>query len=522
MNALDYALVALYLLGMLYLGYRYRAHSDDRDYFLGGNQFGWFATGLSVMATQLSAVSFISVPAFVGARPDGGLQWVSTELHAPLTMLALMVFIIPPLYRSGVISVYGYLEQRFSRLTRLLIGGVFLFNRVFASAMIVYTISLVLDSALGIGFVPSVLLIGVITVVYSYQGGMRAVIYGDAVQMLLLLLGMIVCGAVALNYYGGVSEWIAQIPAERTVALDFDSLGLGDGEEFGFWPLLIGGFFISVAYYGTDQSEAQRFLSVRDLPTMRRTLLFVGMLRYPVLLAYALLGLLIGPIMLSAPKFAPALAERSDALVPLFLVNYVPHGLLGLIVVALVAATMSALSSAVNSLSAVTIEDYFRLGDAEDTRKVRYARFASLFWGVLCLTLALFVGNIDENIVVAMGKVGSVTFGPILGVFLLSILIKRVHATAANIGLAAGIAVNLTLALFFEEAFFWIWWNVIGTGVTFLVGLLLGRVLPGMVRPLPLTLRPDYAVLRSWEAWVLYAWFLLVLGVSWGWPLLLG
>ena len=523
MSVLDYGIVAAYLIGMLLLGVYFRDNDSEEDYFLGGRSFGWFPVGLSVLATQLSAVSFISVPAFVGARVGGGMAWTSTELHAPLTMLVLMVVLIPPLYRANVISIYGFLEQRLGPSTRTIVGATFLVNRALATGMMTYAVCLLLNEIIGISFVWSLVFVGVITIIYSWQGGMRAVIYGDAIQMIVLFSGILACLYFGWQALGGWEAWRASLDPARAVALDFSSLGIGGDGDFGFWPLLIGGLFISVAYYGTDQSEAQRLLSSRDVPTLRRTLLFVGMTRYPVIFMYSLVGLVIGPLLLGGESTAE-LAEDPDRLIPIFMATYLPSGIVGLLVVAILASAMSSLSSAVNSLSAVTVEDYLPRFTSVEGRKrtVLVSRLATIGWGAIILTVASLAGRADETIVVVIAQIGSISFGPILGVFLLAILSPRTTARAANVGLLAGIALNLFLWLGVGDDLFWIWWNVTGFVLSFGLGHLLSRGRPAPSDNHKLDVRPDWAALRSREAVILLIWFVLMLGVSYYWPIFVG
>ena len=548
MTLTDYVVIAVYLVGMLGLGVYFRDNDSEEDYFLGKGGFGWFSIGLSVLATQLSAVSFISVPAFVGARPGGGMVWTSTELHAPLTMLVLMVVLIPPLYRSGVISIYAFLERRLGRTTRRLVGATFLVNRALATGVAIYTVCLVLETTLGVPFWHALLFIGVITTVYSWQGGMRAVIYGDAAQMIILFLGLFACIYFALDAQGGVAAWRQTLDPARLVALDFTALGIGGDGDFGFWPLLIGGFFISVAYYGTDQSEAQRLLSSRDLPTLRRSLLFVGLVRYPVIALYALMGLVVGPLLLADAGTAARVTADPDRMIPLFITDYLPAGVRGILVVAILAAAMSSLSSAINSLSAVTVEDYlkrwfgagagagaaagsYRGGGAGPVTNgtppapagvatVTLSRLASLVWGAFILLVASLVGGANETLVVVIAQIGSISFAPILAVFVLAILVPRARAATANLGLLVGIGLNLYLWLGVGDDLFWIWWNVTGFAASLVTGLIGSRLYPATARPAELDLRPDWQALRSPEAIVLYVWFFLMLGVSYAWSYL--
>ena len=200
MNLLDYAIIIVYSIAFLGLGYIFKNQQNKKDYFLGGRSFGWFPLSLSVMATQLSAISFISAPAFVGMREGGGMKWLSYEFAVPIAMIFLGSYLIPTLYKSGVVSIYEFLEKRFSRSTRLLLSLVFQISRAFATSVMIYAVALILTSVMDIPFWQTVILIGVITVIYSYQGGMKAVVYGDMIQMIILFVGILICLGYGLSY----------------------------------------------------------------------------------------------------------------------------------------------------------------------------------------------------------------------------------------------------------------------------------------------------------------------------------
>ena len=233
MDILDYSVIAIYLITLLVIGFSLRGQQSKRDYFLAGRSLSWKPLLLSVMATQLSAVSFISAPAFVGFREGGGLIWLSYELAVPLAMLLLITTVLPTLYRSGVVSIYDYLERRFSTSTRICISVVFQFSRAFATGIMVYALSIILQGTMQVSSTQAILLIGVITVLYSLQGGMKAVVYGDAVQMVVIVLGTAICIAFGLNALGGWEHFLQLLPSERVSTLNFSSLGF-DGDGFGF------------------------------------------------------------------------------------------------------------------------------------------------------------------------------------------------------------------------------------------------------------------------------------------------
>lgn len=474
MSTIDYVIIATYLLGLLGLGAIFSHQRNKQDYFLGGRTLSWPALTLSVMATQLSAISFISAPAFVGLREGGGLLWLSYELALPAAIVILLWKLLPTLHQAGVVSVYDYLEQRFSRSTRLLISAVFQLSRSFATAIMIYAIALILQGTLGLTQWHAILAIGVITLVYSAMGGMKAVVYGDAIQMILILLGAGSCLWAGLNALGGWDALLQQVDGNRLYATNTSSAG-GNGSDFGLLPMLFGGLVLYASYYGCDQSEAQRSLSSKNLGDLRKMLIAVALLRFPITLLYCLSGLVIGTLVLTTPSLQAQIpADQPDWMMPVFIVNYLPAGIIGLLVVAIMAAAMSSLSSAINSLAAVSVEDYCRLRNVKpDNRHYLIgARWAGIGWGIVTLILSLYAGDIAPTVIEAINKIGSVFYGPVLAIFLLGIHSQRVSPKAANIGLALGVGVNLVLWLG-ASPIFWFWWNLIGFVITTTTGWLL-------------------------------------------------
>ena len=480
MNWIDYIIVVLYAAGFLMLGKLFSNKSGRQEYYLGGKSFGWFPLSMSVMATQLSAISFISAPAFVGIREGGGMQWLSYEFGLPLAMIFLGIYLVPKLYKAGIVSIYEYLENRFNRSTRVLISIVFQISRAFGTGVMIYAVALILMSVLGIPFYQTILIIGVITIIYSYQGGMSAVVYGDMIQMIILIGGIVVMLISGLDFLGGIDSFLENLDHSRLTAVNFDNFGIGEGSSssFGFWPMLIGGFFLYTSYYGTDQSQVQRLLSAKNISTARNTLLVNGLLRFPITLLYSIMGLIIGTYALSTPEFISLIpANKPDLLIPIFIRDYLPHGLIGLLIVAILSAAMSSLSSTINSLSAVTTEDIL-VGSkkVDDKTYLRYSKLTSIFWGVVTILLAFVTGDIAETVIEAINKVGSVFYGPILATFIVASMVKWVHARAMNIGLISGVLTNVYLWLVVGDYLFWFWWNFVGAVITFVVALLVQKI----------------------------------------------
>ncbi|NNE62169.1 MAG: sodium/solute symporter [Woeseia sp.] len=478
MNTLDYIVVAAYMGGLLLFGYLLRNQSSEGDYFLGGRTMGWFPLTLSTMATQLSAISFVSAPAFVGLREGGGLSWLTYEFSLPLAMILVMFVISPALYRAGIVSIYDYLEQRFGRSSRLLISASFQIVRSFATGIMVYAMGLILEAVLGIPLWQSVIVVGVITLLYATSGGMKAVVYGDAIQMVLIFGGLLVVAWFALAEIGGLGAFWREVDPSRLTAVDFKSFGLS-GDEFGFLPMLFGGFVLYASYYGCDQTQAQRILSAKDMKDARTLLFANGVLRFPLVLLYCFVGLIVGVAIMNDPALAARIpTEKPDYMMPIFIIERLPHGVIGLLLVAILAAAMSSLSSAVNSLAAVTMEDLSVLGAKPKTSKqeVVWARTVSIFWGIVILIMSLFAGSIAPTVIEAINKVGSALYGPILGIFLMGMLGKRVNGAGASAGLVAGVFFNLYLWKA-QPQIFWMWWNFIGLVVTVGVAMLVS-VLP--------------------------------------------
>ncbi|NAS11988.1 sodium:solute symporter [Poritiphilus flavus] len=528
MNFLDYTIIVVYLLGFLGIGYLFKENKNSGDYFLGGRSMGWLPLSLSTMATQLSAVSFISAPAFVGVKQGGGLQWLTYEFGVPLAMAFLLVALIPSLYKAGIISVYEYLERRFDASSRLLISFVFQISRSVATGVMVYTMALILQATTGINFWISVLLIGVITMIYSFQGGMKAVIWGDVVQMLILFLGIVICLSYGLSELGGIDNFLARVDSDRLTAVDFSKWGFNNADkndEFGFWPMVIGGFFLYASYYGTDQTQTQRLLSAKGMPTIRNLLMANGLFRFPVTLTYCIMGLVLGTLLMTDLSFQEQIAEvyaanidslegkKEDLMVPVFIIKYLPNGIIGILLVAIMSAAMSTLSSSVNSLSAVTLEDFIKRfkGDLSDKQYVRYSRFLSIFWGLVCLFFAFFAGNIEGTVIEVINKVSSIFFGPILAGFVLGLLTKKTHALGANIGIVTGVLFNMYLWLFVPQVF-WFWWNAIGCIITIIVAYLISILIP---RETKKGIEISYFFAKK-EVGILLGFFLLIVLVSIG------
>ena len=508
----DWVVIGTYLVAMIGLSVGLaRGQRDETDYYVGGRNLPWWAVGISVVATQSSAISFVSIPAFVALRPGGGLTWLQYELAVPLAMIFVLTVLVPYFRSLELVSVFEFLRMRFGSGTARFLSLIFLGSRGFGTGVGVYATAVVVASMLGWTLAPTILLIGLAAVIYDTLGGIKAVVISDVIQLGLIVVGVVIAVGLAWSMVGGAGEaWAALEPARRG-AIDA-RWGVGDEATAPFWAFLIGGFFLYSSYYGTDQSQVQRLLCTRGPGAAKRALLLNGVARLPLTLLYVGLGVALGAVYQMSPELRAAVpADRLDALVPQFILLYVPVGLKGLILAAVLAAAMSSLDSAINSLSAVTMRDYVAPYWDLDTRaQLRWSKVSTIVWGALVTGAAFAAGGIDKTVIEAINKVGSAFYGPVLATFVLGVVTRRIGGRAMCAGVAAGVGVNLICWL---GAFplHWMWWNLIGFTVASIVAFF---VPGGNASALP----PSPGWRESWRGGAgtlaaLIAVFVLVLGL---------
>jgi SSS family solute:Na+ symporter len=336
--------------------------------------------------------------------------------------------------------------------------------------------------ALGVPVDVAILAVGLFSVAYTSLGGIAADIWSDAVQLVMLWGGTLVSAFYLMRHAGwAVTE---AIPAGRSHGLVLDASGLGDGQTFALWPMLLGGVFLYMSYYGCDQSQAQRLLTARDETAARRALVLNGLLRFPLVLTYCAFGLLLAGLLATDASFAASMEGRPpDSLVPVFMMNYLPAGLRGLFLAAILAAAMSSIDSALNSLAAITLEDV--LERPPGAQGVWLGRFTALGWGLFSIIAGLAFARSGTGVLEGVNQVGSAFYGPVLAVFLLGVLAPAVSGRGAVAGLVTGVAGNLLLWKL-APAVSWLWWNPAGLLVAAVVAL----AVDGAVLRLPATAWP--------------------------------
>jgi SSS family solute:Na+ symporter len=414
LSGLDLFVLAVYLGAIVAMSFAFaRRQRSGEEYFLAGRTMSAGVLAASILANQASAVSLVGAPAFVALRAGGGLVWLQYELAVPLSMILIIAFLLPALRSVPGSSIYVYAESRFGRGTRRALASAFLLSRGLALGVVLYASSLVVAEATGWPLLTTLLLVGAFAAAYTGLGGIVADIWSDVLQLALLWGGTAICAGVLLLDRG--RSILESVPRERMRTLVLDSAGLTDGSPFSFWPMLIGGLFLYAAYYGCDQSQAQRLLTARSDGEARRALFWNGILRFPLVLTYCGFGLLLSGLLRLDPEFAQSMAGRApDSLVPVFLTTYLPSGLRGLMLAAILAAAMSSIDSALNSLAAVTLEDAFGL--APGRQGIWIPRLTTLCWGLFAVGSGLVFARAGSGVIVLINQVGSAFYGPILAV----------------------------------------------------------------------------------------------------------
>jgi len=501
LTQLDWTIICAYLAGIMgFAIWLSRGQNSREDYYVGSRRVGPWPVALSIMATQCSTNSILGAPAFVAFAAGGGLVWLQYELALPLAMIFLILFVMPLFRHLKLVSIYEYLELRFDLRTRLALSGLFLFIRAFATAVTVYSIALVIDLITGVGFFWSVMLLGTFTVVYDIFGGIRGVIYSDVIQLLILVMVLTLLLVLLTDSAGGFTALFNDFDPQRRQAIDLSHHGFGDGHTFAFWPMLIGGFFLYVSYYGCDQSQVQRSLSTEGIDQTNQALFLNGLLRFPLVALYCLVGVGIAVLAADNPDFLQLLPTNNgipeyNLAVPVYMLMALPAGLVGLAMVALFAAAMSSLDSVINSLSATTMEDFVRRFSSRqrtDHEELMLSRWLTVFWGVVTLTMSFFVGDIAPTVLEAINKIGSLANGPILAVFMLGFFVKRVNGPLATFGLLLGIAVNGVLWVA-APSVSWLWWNPIGFAAAFLIPVVMSFVATDMTKRDSSAMRVNFA-----------------------------
>lgn len=541
MNPLDFLVLIGSMVGIaVYGAWRTRGRRDLAAYLKGDQTIGWMTIGISVMATQASAITFMSTP---GQGFQDGLGFVQNYFGLPLALILIAAVFLPMYRKLNVYTAYEFLGRRFDPKTRLLGAGLFLLQRGLAAGITIYAPAIILSTVLGWRLDVTIILSGLVVIVYTVVGGSEAVNLTQKYQMAVIFGGMATAFVILLTRIPG------SLTDALTVAGGFQKLHAVDfsldvKQRYTFWSGLLGGLFLSLSYFGTDQSQVQRYISGSSLRESRLGLMFNAVLKIPMQVSILLLGVMLfvfyqfepAPILFNQSawhqtvaqdpggstrkleqKFSGDQAEkrewvgkwlaahhagdhaaeanareqaiaageraeavRADAKAALakanpgiksndadyvfitFILDNLPHGVIGLLVAAFFAAALSSKAAELNALGSATTIDFYRhiiKREANDAHYVRATKWFTFAWGLVALAFALFA-NLAENLIQAVNIIGSIFYGVVLALFLVAFFVKRVGGTA--VFWAALAAQALVFVLYFQLNISYLWYNLIG------------------------------------------------------------
>ena len=497
---IDYLVLVAYLVGITIFGVLFRKqHKSVKDYFVGAKNINWVVISLSIVATETSTLTLIGVPAIAYAHyafPEqgGNYTYLQVVVGYIIARFVISFLFIPAYFRGDILTAYKLLENRFGVGTKNFAASMFLVMRALAEGVRIYAASIVLSAVLSASMpnmpnltIWSIVIVGALTLVYTFEGGIAAVIWTDLIQLIIYIGGSLVAAYMLLSLVPG--GW-NQIYTEGAAADKFQlfSFKWSSNLPFTFWAGVIGGTFLTMASHGTDQLLVQRLFTCKNQRDSQKALILSGF----VVLFQFVLFLTIG-VMLYAyynhtqlPDAALSAqtclsGNKCDQIFPRFIVDQLPHGISGLVIAAIFAAAMSNLSGSLNSLASTTILDFYKpliAPDASDESLLKLSRWLTAIWGVVLIIIAVLAAQNVQSVLITGLTIASLVYGPMLGAFLLGVLTKRANQAGVISGMLASIVIMLSLKLadmlgykqvpFHDLA--WTWFVLVGTSICLVVG----------------------------------------------------
>ena len=470
---IDIAVIGAYLAGTTLFGCSFffrKGSGDARTFMAGGGRLPGWAIALSVFATYVSSISFLAIPAKAYLTNWNALV---LSFSIPFAAIAAAKWFVPFYRRSGSVSAYSFLEERFGFWARAYASGCFLVMQSVRSGMILFLLAILLKSILGLSVPAVILVVGVSTMAYSMMGGLQAVVWIDAVQAIVLIGGALLCLLVlGCTLPGGFVSGVSG--AFEAGKVSFGSFSFSDWSVETFWVTFAYGIFLNLQNFGIDQTYTQRYVAAKTEREAVRSMMGGALLYVPVSFVFIAIGTLLWIWVKSSPGVVPAdVLAKSDAVFPWFIVNRLPPGVSGLLVAAIIAAAMSTVSSTLNSGATVVMEDWFRRylrKNASDGACVAVLRLSTLFLGLVSIGVALLVIGV-ESALSTWWMLQSVLSGGMLGLFLLGCMSKKVSSVQAAVATVFGMA-TVAWVVFFQRTFHANLSIVFGTAVLLAVGML--------------------------------------------------
>jgi SSS family solute:Na+ symporter len=474
--AVDVAVVAVYFAATILLGAWFaRRQRDTNTYFVGGRNVGTWLVLVSIVATETSTVTFLSAPG-EAFKEGGNLAFLQLAFGYVVGRFLIAWLLLPQYVNGELLTAYQLLRRKFNPAVQRTASGIFLLTRTLADGMRLFLTALLLKQFAGWDITLSVLVMGVATIVYTYLGGMEAVIWTDLIQFVVYMLGAAVAAAFILNQVsGGWDGFVAAgSAAGKFELLDFS---LDHRKAFGFWAGLIGGAFFTMASHGADQLMVQRYLCARSVRSARTALVGSGFVVLLQFLLFLLIGVGLFVIWQQGVLQLPEeVRKRPDEVFGYFIVHHLPTGLVGLLIAAVLSAAMSTLSSSLNSSANAAVNDFYRplRAGREERHYLLVSRGMTTVWGVAQMTVALSAAAVlQRSVISAVLAIAGFTTGMVLGLFLLGRMARPVRSASALAGLVVGFLTVLSVWL--GTGIAWPWYAPIGTLVTVAVALALDR-----------------------------------------------
>lgn len=462
---IDWAVVLAYFAGTIWLGSRLgRGQRDLEDYFLAGRRTPWLAASLSIVGTETSTLTFVGVPAIAYSGDLGFLQ-VAAGYVAGRFLVAW--WLVPAYFEGRIHTAYELLAHRFGERVRRSSSGVFLVSRVLADGVRLFATALVLQALLPMSLPAAILLVTGVTLYYTMRGGLRAVIWNDAVQLVVYVGGAALAAWILLGALPG--GWSGTLPGlEAAGKLRVFDFGWSWVRPYTFWAGLVGGAVLTMATHGTDQMFVQRLLACRSADDARKAVVTSGLLVFGQMALFLLIGSLLFAFYAQFPPSTPF--ESADQVFARFIATEMPPGLGGLVIAAVFAAAMSTLSSSMSSLASASTFDFGRRLARSDESALRASRILTAGWAIALAGVAV-LARAWGSVLEAGLTITSITFGPVLGVFGLAVARRKIRETGVLGAMGAGLVVAAGAHVFTPLA--WTWLTPLGAAVTFGLGWIL-------------------------------------------------
>lgn len=473
---LDYVIVVLYLLGVTIIGvFIGRKQKSSKDYFLGGKEMSWWSVGFSIVASETSTLTFISIP---GLAYKSNMHFLQVAIGYFVGRLLVSIIFIPAYYKGDLETAYDFLGKRFGMPLRKFTSSVFIVTRVLASGVRLFATAIPVHLITGYDYATSILIIGIFTLIYTYVGGLKAVVAMDVVQMCIYLGGAVASMILILNHLpNGWNDVVLYATREGQDKFSMINFTAGNSlldflsSPYTLLGGLLGGTFLSMASHGTDQLLVQRLLGCKSKWDSQRALMLDATFIVLQFAFFLILGLCLYAFY-GGISFQQLGLSSSDEIFPKFIVENLPTGIAGLVVAGVLASAMGTLSSSISSLASSTFLDLFKYTsrgkNLDAATDMKWSKRFTLLWGILLIGGAMLFTD-TKNPVVEIGlKIASFTYGGLLGTFFLGLLFKKVQQRDAYAGFIAGILTMIAVLTFTHIDF--TWHTLIGCLATIIVG----------------------------------------------------